>query len=323
MDAGKVIEVALSSNEAYFPGLMVTAASIAANVQKTAVVRFNILDGGICDANYMAFERKVSQLNPNVSFRRFKLDERDVEGFPLWRGNTLAYARYAIPKLLSECKYAVYCDTDTFWNIDIEELWNLRGDTKSILGVHDEKANLSAAKWWAKNGYTYVDNRYINAGVMLMNLEWFRNEKVIDGCRDIILKHPDILYPDQCALNIILQDSLKVIDDKWMRFTIHLKRGQAWSRSVFHLASDLPWRKRVWYRPMSLPLWRWYSLYGALNGRGVLWSMKQFLSWANIAQMFSMFLLVNIPIVRQALGAFAKCIKREAAWQEAVSVALI
>ena len=173
------INVAFASNEAYSQGLLISLSSMAMFVSKEATLNVYIIDGGMLDSTYDNLVLKVSKFHKNITFSRYVLSGSDTQGFPLWRGNTLTYARYKLPELLKDEEYVIYSDVDTLWLANVEELWRQRTPRYAVLGVHDELAIKSEPEWWEKHGYEYKDEKYFNAGILLMNLV-FDNLKLLN-----------------------------------------------------------------------------------------------------------------------------------------------
>lgn len=109
----ETIEIALAANHAYFPGLLVTAVSMARAT--TRAVRFWILDGGLAAHDRALLRDKVGN-ERGAALRFVPVGEEAFEGFPEWNGgNRLAYARLMLPELLKDVETVIYCDVDFLW----------------------------------------------------------------------------------------------------------------------------------------------------------------------------------------------------------------
>lgn len=307
------VNIALASDERYSVGLLVTAVSISINASKDCNLLFLIVDGGLRDETYLHVVECVTKFHSNVRFRRHKLTGREFCDYPSWRGNALTYARYLVPDLLYDCDYAIYSDVDTLWEADVCELWGLRNPNVAIWGAHDELAINSEAKWWSDHGLLYDDVRYFNAGVVMMNLDWFRRETISKKCGDFICDHPDVLYPDQCALNYVLQENCVIVPDKWMRFTWCTRKGDGMLGVVFHFASDLPWIRDHWFLPISDSVLRWFKVLSVCEDVSVRVAMRMYLSRWEIVRGRFVYLMVN-SIFSGVCGKILKCLGRDESW---------
>jgi lipopolysaccharide biosynthesis glycosyltransferase len=57
---------------------------------------------------------------------------------------------------------------------------------------------------------------YCNAGMMMINLAYWRNNQVMERCLDYIEKNPSkVLFHDQDTINVVLQDEKKLLPLKY------------------------------------------------------------------------------------------------------------
>ena len=132
----ETIDIALASDAAYFPGLLVTAASLARAASRSARLRFNVLDGGIGEENLCFLRERLSLEHPHAELRTFPVDDARFKSLRAWNGSgRMAYARLLIPGLLPESEFAIYCDVDFLWMTDVAELWKLRDGSVSCRRV--------------------------------------------------------------------------------------------------------------------------------------------------------------------------------------------
>lgn len=124
--------------------------------------------------------------------------------------STAAYLRISIPDLLdSSVKRAIYLDCDTIVLRDITELWEADMEGLPLAAVE----NISS-KAYITSGLPQSD--YFNSGVLLMDLDIWRKEKVAESVRAFIREHPEkIQYHDQCALNGVIAGRWKRLPLSW------------------------------------------------------------------------------------------------------------
>jgi lipopolysaccharide biosynthesis glycosyltransferase len=98
------------------------------------------------------------------------------------------------------------------------------------------------------------DAYYLNAGVLLIDLERWRSEKIGPRALKFCISSPEHLtFWDQCALNHIIQGNFYVLNKKWNFQVGHMRsmgnykfhssaRVEASSAAIIHFTSDLkPW----------------------------------------------------------------------------------
>ena len=266
------IEIALASDAGYAVGLMVSAVSIAAFASKSAKLSFTFIDGGFSDSFYEELTRRINAVHPLSETRRVRLDAARFASFREWRGNKVAYARLMLPELLPDASYVVYCDVDTLWLADISALWSLRDSAASVLAVRDPNIDdMPEREWFESRGFKYDGARYFNSGVMLMNLDLFRKNRLMERAYDILSKCTDSLFADQGPLNIVAVDTLKLIDDRWMRFTNAIESKDFVLPLVCHYVNDVPWKRVAVSLECSDARMTWHFFRARFCGQKVSW----------------------------------------------------
>jgi len=271
------IEIALASDQKYFPGLLVTAFSMCKYADKNAVLSFNILDGGFCDDSFSILKRAVGIVHPNVVFKRFKIDEHVFSLFPDWRGNKMTYVRFLLPSLLPDSQFVIYADADCLWFADVMEVWKRREQDVAVQGVLDPYGAADEVGWFARRKISFAENKYFCSGLILMNLRLFREKHIIEQATDFLIEHPDVQYPDQTALNYVLRDSVKLLPDKFNRFTLGIGSKDIYAPVVLHFANDFPWTfcERNPGVPPPYMMW-WYSCYAEATRTPIRQVLRQF-----------------------------------------------
>jgi lipopolysaccharide biosynthesis glycosyltransferase len=241
------IHVALSSDNNYFEGLLVTAWTIAINCSSSNLV-MHILDGGISDENWNFLKSSISETRCTLD--RIEIDQETVlKNFPDYHGTSkMTFARLLLPTLLPTVKHIIYSDVDIIWLADISVLWNQKNDTDmmSVVTEHtfSEERNPTELEWFKCNGFNYSPERYFCAGMIVFNLEKMRTEKLIDRIFEI-LKANNWRIPnnDQTILNALMFDrnDITILEQKWQTGTGELPNTIT-SNIVIHYAADTPWK---------------------------------------------------------------------------------
>jgi lipopolysaccharide biosynthesis glycosyltransferase len=126
------------------------------------------------------------------------------------------YYRLLIPTLLpNEVEKVLYLDSDMVVLRSIDELWNTNLDNKALAAVvepsHYRHAALNISPTMS----------YFNAGVMLMNLTIWRNEKLAARAVQFVHEHPEkIEFWDQDALNATLPGRWKELPSHWNQTSV-------------------------------------------------------------------------------------------------------
>ena len=108
------------------------------------------------------------------------------------------FYRFFIPKVLdADIEKIIYLDADTVINFNINEFWNVELGEKVLGAV--------SGKGWGKNAAicqlgAVEEDSYFNSGVLLINLNRFRNES-LQSDTDFVWNHPQCWAFDQDILN--------------------------------------------------------------------------------------------------------------------------
>lgn len=136
------------------------------------------------------------------------------------------YWRFALPDYLKNLEKVIYLDADL---VVLEDVANLFFQDVEDLALGacldwgvvypsafshstDERAKLE------KLGYTDF-SRYFNAGVLLLNLKFFRKEQLSLKLLKLAQENSFHMH-DQDALNVLLNGKFKVLDHRW-NFAVH------------------------------------------------------------------------------------------------------
>lgn len=127
-----------------------------------------------------------------------------------------AWSRVFIPNFLADEKGVVlYCDIDTLVCRDLQELFDTPLHGKAI-GVVLEHLSHENSHFNERLDIPLACPGYFNSGVMLIDLEVFREKKLVGRILEYAATHRDRLTcPDQDALNGALCDEIQPIHHKW------------------------------------------------------------------------------------------------------------
>ena len=116
------------------------------------------------------------------------------------------YTPFALLRLLADKAplpdKVLYLDTDTIAMQDICELW-----AEDVTGFHFGAV-------LDHYGKVFINSKYINSGVMLMNLKEMNQNNVLEQCRQLILTKK-MKFHDQTALNKICFGHIKYLPRKY------------------------------------------------------------------------------------------------------------
>lgn len=208
--------VVFSSDNRGVEALGVALYSLLVTAALATIYRVHILSVGITPENRQRLLALAEGSQHRIEF---------VDVTALMEGNALpttgrwpvaTWARIFIPDLLpGEKGVLLYCDIDLLFCRDLTELLQTPLEGKAI-GVVLEHVSHAGSHFNERLEIPQHCPGYFNAGVMLMDLDVFRQQQLVPAIMAYAEKHRDHLTClDQDALNGALCDNLRRIHPRW------------------------------------------------------------------------------------------------------------
>lgn len=222
------IQIVFCIDKNYIQHCAVTITSIFSNTT-TNNISISIIYSNIDDKSKSKLDSYIKGFTSDVKF--ILINEKDLKRFPVSDHITLAsYYRIFLADLLeSDIKKVVFLDCDLIVKKDIIQLWNIDISNYSHAAAIDHGVDNAH-----KESLGIPNNAdYFNAGVMLINLEYWRNNEVSKkSIKFIQNKFNKIKFWDQDVLNFVLQSQYLVVDSTWNATGI-LFRSDIWESLGF------------------------------------------------------------------------------------------
>ena len=197
------INILCSSDDNYVPwcGVMLTSL-FESNPGESFSVYF--LTAGITPEN-TATLRNLEEKNP-VRIYFVQIDESILEGCSIREGDYFslaAYYRLLAPRFLpEEVEKVIYLDCDIVVNGPVRPMWETCLDGYAFGGVMDESFYQDV--FYQRLQYP-KENGYVNSGVLLLNLTYWRENDCVERCLDFISRNQEMIkFYDQDVLNKVL-----------------------------------------------------------------------------------------------------------------------
>lgn len=230
------INIVVASDENYVPHLETLLVSIGETNADIKLINIYILDGGISDK----FKENIIRLKEkykNFAFTFCSMTETIIfellGGLGISKDRSLStFARVFIPEIIPDRK-AIYFDVDGIVLSDLREFYQNDLSGFAIAGVSDSNPILRH-----RNVGLEDQNIYINAGVILWNLELCRKINFIQQCKDFIKEHDGkVDAMDQGTINGVLgsQGLIKVLHPKYNVFTSLYQLNRKEILQIYHL----------------------------------------------------------------------------------------
>ena len=127
--------------------------------------------------------------------------------------STAAYYRIALPSLLPYVDKIIYTDTDVLNFCDLSEMYSLEFKEKMyFMGTLDQIGLLNELK-----SLGIITKKYMNSGILLMNLKGMRKDGIEQKIRKYIFSHY-LDHHDQTAINGACYENYEILSFKYATF---------------------------------------------------------------------------------------------------------
>lgn len=238
------IPIFFSTDDNYIPYLDVAVASLISNASKDKNYRIIVLNTGLRPEN-------ISRLKMNecqgfvIEFVDISERVKNIKAYfkNIYHFSIATYYRLFIASLFPQYEKILYLDCDLVVLGDISKLFaiDLGGN---ILAAAPEQyvQNTPEFRQYAELALGVNPDKYVNAGVLVINLKEFRNNNVEDKFVELITKYDfDLLDPDQAYLNYLCQDKILMLPNGWNKEPMNLScEGE---KNIVHYALyKKPWQ---------------------------------------------------------------------------------
>lgn len=269
-----MIEIALCPDDNYVMPCGITMVSLLEN-KKNSEIRIHIVGSDLAESNKNILQEIARKYDTEIVF--YAIENKYLEQFDIIRDEmkyitASAYSRLFLPNLLpSHLDKVIYLDCDLMVLDSLSEMWNINIEGYSVAGVIDYQFLIPQ---------TYIDLKYsdeysyINSGVLLMNLKYWRENNTLGRCLEYTqANHENLRFKDQDVINGALHDSILLIP---MRYNMYFytfrtkinfgkyedERNEALRNPVIvHFTTVM----KPWFKESNHPMTEQYLTYKALS----------------------------------------------------------
>lgn len=204
------MDIIFATNDNFSQHAAVAIASLLDN-NRTHNIIIHLFCIDVAEENIKRISSVVTRYNKEIKI--YAIDKHTFKDFPNPGTYSIAtYLRLITASLLVNVDKALYLDCDLVVNGDIIDLWNIDIENYGAAGVHDAILSHSIIKDYI--GYDFIKEGYFNAGVLLLNLKYWRDNDIQNKFFGFLCTHNAKLN-DQDAINAILHGKIKEIHPKW------------------------------------------------------------------------------------------------------------
>lgn len=271
-----VVRVVITANEKYAVGLLMSACSCLAHASGKYPYEFIILDGGLSENTRQSVDRKLSEIAERggllFTLRFVQPDENLKAKLPERAGSWMTYARFLIPYLVEQGN-AIYLDSDILCLRGVEEFYEIWDGSAAMVAARDPLV-------WLKKDYPRRENLprseepYFNAGLILMNLNWFRKNLDVARVAEIVeeIGLDKLKYADQTIINMEARGSIQEVsqaNNLVLATALAATVQDCWRDANLHYVGRL----KPWQTPYAEPrrflaetLYYWASVFYGIDG---------------------------------------------------------
>ena len=276
------IHILLTITDSYAAYCAVALVSIFEN-NKGSCFCIHIICADLTEGNKERLERifqcygqEVDWIHPDIQKIQAIVDKEDR--MPRKYNISVFYRLFAAEWLPQNINRVIFMDCDLIVTGDLNSLWKEEMDENiSLCAVHDFiRINDYHRLRICKEIHTYF-----NAGVLLINLDYWRKHDVGKQCVDYIYRFPErLLLLDQDTLNAILVGKVKYLHPKYNTMSFFFAKEEylsvrVWyddmeaireavkSPVIVHFAGEKPWFKGdylpyhdEWMKYLNMSEWR-------------------------------------------------------------------
>jgi lipopolysaccharide biosynthesis glycosyltransferase len=264
------LQIAFACDSRYFHGLALALASVLENTPHLEDAHFHVLDGGLNASQHRWLARKLAESNSGASITFHSLSLERFADVPLLRGSPTTYARLLLPDLFPDLTQILYLDVDVWYGADLNRLWRSDISGGAVGATRDSTMRtLGDDCPWVPQGGLDAAKPYFNAGVLKIDLEHWRRNRVGATALKLAQDEPEnCRYHDQTVLNFLLKDSVVWLPEEFNMAEPTLKRRAPAliGKNIHFVTSRKPWSQystraafRHWRATYAASVSRWPS----------------------------------------------------------------
>lgn len=212
------IPIFFSTDDNYIPFLDVAIRSLIENASKDYRYRIIVLNTGLSKESVKTVKQNECE-GFAIEFADISQDVEKIKSSfkHVYHFTVAAYYRLFIASLFPQYKKIIYLDCDLIVTGDISKLYNTHlGD--NIIAAAPEQFVQSTPEFraYAKYALGLDPDRYVNSGVLVIDLEKFRKHQIEEQFVHLITEYSfDLIDPDQAYINYLCRDRISLLPNGW------------------------------------------------------------------------------------------------------------
>lgn len=239
MPQAETVFLSCAADDLFAMPTTVMLRSVLANLSRDWQLNILVLDGGLSSTSKSKMLRSLSDFEYLIEF--VKPNQQAISKL-YWAAKSRyppsAYLRLLLPEIMPEdCNKVIYLDGDLIVLKSLHDLWQKElGEFHMLAAMDAANRTLGYPRHlkhlnFEKLGVSPTE-KYLQSGVIVINLEAWRRDNTTKNLLNFIELHPELPYPDQDALNLVLAGRWLEIDPRWNQIFI-VFRFARWQDSPY------------------------------------------------------------------------------------------
>lgn len=216
---GNEVNICYITDDNYVQHTLVSMASLVSSKFPATNYRITI----ICDhvspelkATFPKFRQKGVHVELlDYANRTYEKQKQEVGKYI----SSSTYIRLKLPSILKNIDRVLYLDGDVIVQDDLSELFNIDLENAAVAGSIDFGMCIESDTWkpveYIRKTLPDYKKHYVNAGVLLFNLDELRKIGFEDICEKIYRERTDFIFADQDIINFALIGRKKIFPLYW------------------------------------------------------------------------------------------------------------
>ena len=295
------LNILCATDDYYVPycGVMLTSL-FDSNSDKDVNV-FVIIDKPLSKANKNRFQRLSARYGQTIEYvmiDKNRLLRFPTKGMDYW-SIAMYYRIFAEELLPKELDRVLYLDCDIIVRGSLSPLWDIDMTDKAVGVVPDIFTFYDDC--YKRLQYPQ-DAGYFNSGVLLMNLKYWRQNKICQQCLNYLCKNYERLFAnDQDVLNAVLWNRKMQLPIKY-NYQVQFLKDYFYHQEIPTLQKEILQTKEnpivIHY---ALPIKPWNILYYKMPYKCIWWQVKRKSQWWYLLPQLPQKKMINYLIKRYIL----------------------
>lgn len=198
----------------------VAMTSVCVN-NETEDIMFHLISTGLKEHNKRSLQKIADKYSKKI--RYYEVDDNMLSSCPMGLPGQCSYVSIAtylklfiVNVLPSDIEKVLYLDGDLVVRNSLSKLWNVDISNCALAGVRD--AISDDIRLYNRLQYD-ISFGYINTGVLLLNLKYWRENCILKKCLEYMFKYPDrLVFKEQDVLNSALKHEKIFLP---LRYNVH------------------------------------------------------------------------------------------------------